>query len=119
MKQVFVWVNPPLLMTTDFVFYMSTQGFSVEYLEEFYTPSVEGIDSRNNLLFTIADDNWAKFSLWRLQYSIHPWETYLDSGMWEYIPKEMLKKYPYTWGSRPNKYIADNNPAGELILSQL
>ena len=119
MKQVIVWVNPPTLTGVDFVSYMGSQGFSVEYLEEFCTPSVEGIDGYRNVLFTIADDNWAKFSIWRLGYSIHPWETYLDSGMWEYISEELLKRYLYTWGSRPNKYIANNNPAGELLLSQL
>lgn len=104
MKQVIVWVNPFILTPSEFVVYMEKNGFTVSYLDEFYTPAVEDIGSYRNVLFSIADDDWRKFSLWRLQHSIHCWEAYLDSGMWEYVPETLLIKYPYTWGSRPNKY---------------
>lgn len=107
MKQVLVWVNPFILTPSEFVVYMEKNGFIVSYLDEFYTPAVEDISSYRNVLFSVADDNRAKFSLWKLQYSIRPWEMYLDSGMWEYVPEEMLKKYPYTWGSYVNKYGGD------------
>lgn len=104
MKQVIVWVNPFILIPSEFVAYMEKNGFTVNYLEEFYTDSIDDVDSYRNVLFSIADNDWKKFSIWRLGHSIHFWESYLDSGIWERVPKEILKKYPYTWGNRPDKY---------------
>ena len=112
--QVVVWTGTIVGENdkTKFEEWMAENGFNATYLEEFKTlPSVgaigeliKGTGGRNDLLFAVSPDNIGKFSVWRLSYGMHWWEDYLDSGAWEIVPPEVLRRYPYTWHNCPDKY---------------
>ena len=114
--QVVVWTGTVVGKDkkNEFEEWMAENGFNATYLEEFRTlpdldkdgAPIEDTGGRNDLLFTVSPDNMGKFSVWRLNYSMHWWENYLDSGAWEIVPPEVLRRYPYTWYNRPDKYSA-------------
>lgn len=124
MSQVVVWEGTVVgkKKIADFESWMSENGFKVKYLEEFktlsynseddetedYEEKMAGEGGRNDLLFELDSSvDIGRFSLWRLTCGMRWWEDYLDNGAYKIVPKEILKRYPYSWDNNPNKYIVD------------
>lgn len=106
MSQIVVWRGTIVGENKqDFLDWLHDEGFkSAEYLEEFKTlpdisngKAVEGTGVRNDLLFSIGQEDIPKFAIWRLQYGMSWWEDYLDNEDSSIIPDSILNKYERSW----------------------
>lgn len=59
---------------------------------------VEGTGGRNDLFFTVHDDDIAQFAVARLEHGIRWWEDVVKYNKGSYLySQEVLDKYPTRW----------------------
>ncbi len=109
-QQVLVW--PGTIVGEEKVkeftdWFKETFGVECSYLEEVKTlpdqengRDVEGTGGRNDLFFSVSHKDSEKIAIQRIQFGMRWWEDVLGNGNGVLYPREILDKYPNTWGKK-------------------